>query len=382
MAWRRDRAGASPEGWFKIGEVWGIAIGLHPSWLLVFGLVTWTLAAGYFPAERPEWSVTTSWILAALTSLVFFASILVHELGHSRVALGNGLPIRSITLFVFGGVARIGREPASPEVELRIAIAGPLTSLALGAAFGGLWLLTGEVGVVAAPALWLARINVTVALFNLLPAFPLDGGRVFRAAVWRWTGSFERASRIAGFAGELVASGFIALGIVTILGGHVLGGLWMTLIGWFLQSAATASRAQAMLRQFLGGATVVQVMTRECPRVERAWTLEKLVHEEVLGAGRRCFFVVRDGALDGLLTLHEVKAVPRERWGETSVGDVVTPADRLTVVRPDESLVAALEKMDDAGVAQMPVVAGGELVGMIGREQILHYVRTRAELGV
>jgi Zn-dependent protease len=370
------------EGRLKILEVWGIPIAVHFSWLLVFGLVTWSLAGGYFPAEYPGWALAAYWLVGAVTSLAFFGSIVLHELGHSLIALRNGIPIRRITLFVFGGIAQIGREPDAPGVEFRIAIAGPLTSLGLATLFAGAWLLARGVPLVAAPAIWLARINFMVAAFNLIPGFPLDGGRVLRALVWRWTGSARRATQTASFAGQLVAFGLIGFGILRVLGGDVLGGAWLVFIGWFLQNAAAASHAEAGLRELLGAATVAQVMTRECPRVPRDRTLDRLVHEEVLGAGRRCFVVADDSRLQGLLTLHEIKAVPRERWGRVTVGDTMTPAEKLTAVSPQEDLLGALAKMDDARVGQMPVLTGGALVGMIDREQILHYVRVRSELGV
>lgn len=365
-----------------LGRVWGIPIRIHPSWFLIFALVAWSLAAGYFPVEYPGWGRATYWLVAAATSVLFFGSIVVHELGHSWVALRNGLRIRGITLFIFGGVAQIVREPASARVEFRIAVAGPLTSLGLGALFGGAWVLTRELDVLAAGAIWLARINLTVALFNLLPGFPLDGGRVLRALVWHRTGNFQRATRTAAFVGQVLASAFIVFGILVALGGNVLGGIWMAFIGWFLQNAAAATETQAGLRELLRGVTVAQVMTRDCPRVGRDWTLEQLVQAEVLGAGRRCFFVAEDGHLHGLVTLHEIKAVPRERWAEVRAGDVLTSVDRLAVAGPQEDLLVALERMDDANVAQLPVVAAGELVGVIGREHIVRYVRARAELGV
>jgi Zn-dependent protease/CBS domain-containing protein len=366
----------------EVARVWGIGIRIHASWLLVFGLVAWSLAGGYFPEEYPGWSALAYWSLGAVTSLLFFASVLVHELAHSWVALRHGLPIRSITLFVFGGVAHVGREPADPGVELRIALAGPLTSLALAGLFGGAWLLVRGEPLAAAPAIWLARINGIVAVFNLVPGFPLDGGRVLRALLWRWTGSFQRATQTAAFAGQAIAAGFIALGALSALGGNVLGGVWMVLIGWFLQNAAAATSSQAGLRELLRGVKVSQAMARDCPQVPGDRTLDRLVQDQVLGAGRRCFLVTEDGRLRGLLTLHEVKAVPRERWSGTRVEEVMTPLERLAAVGPDDDLFGALERMDDADVAQLPVVTGGELVGLIGREQILRYIRARAELGV
>jgi Zn-dependent protease len=321
-------------------------------------------------------------VLGALTSLTFFASVLVHELGHSRVALRYGLPIRGITLFVFGGVAQIGREPGSPGVEFRIAIAGPLTSLALAALFGGVGTVAENAPLVSVPALWLARINLAVALFNLLPGSPLDGGRVLRAAVWAWTGSFDRANRAASAAGEVLALALIGVGTFRAIGGDLAGGIWMALIGWFLHSAVVAGRAQTALRDLLRGATVGQAMARECPSVAPGLTLERLVHDEVLGAGRRCFVVAVDGKLRGLLTLHEIKRVPRDRWDRVTVDEVMQPAQTLTTVAPEETLLKALEQMDDANVAQLPVVDDGQWLGMLDRERILHYMRVRAELGV
>jgi len=235
---------------------------------------------------------------------------------------------------------------------------------------------------VSVPALWLARINLFVALFNLLPGFPLDGGRVLRAAVWAWTGSFDRANRAAAAAGEVLALALIGVGTLRALGGDVAGGIWMALIGWFLHSAVAAGRAQAALRDLLRGATVSQAMARDCPSVAPDLTLERLVHDEVLGAGRRCFVVAEDGHLRGLLTLHEVKGVPREQWSRAKVEEVMQPAHALSVVGPEEALLGALQKMDDAKVAQLPVVADGHWLGMLDREHILHYMRVRAELGV
>ena len=369
-------------GGVKIAEVWGIPIAVHPSWLVVFALFAWSLAQGYFPIEYPGWGMVTYWAVGAATALLVFGSVLVHELGHSWVALRNGLPIRGITLFVFGGVAEIGREAATPGAEFRIALAGPLTSFALAALFAGARLAAGEVDVVAAPAFWLARINATVALFNLLPGFPLDGGRVLRAIMWRTTGSFERATRTAALTGRVVANGFILLGILAALRGNVVGGVWIALIGWFLENAARQTGAQVGTAALLRGVTVGQVMTRECPRVPGDMRLERLVHDEVLAGGRRCFFVVDADRLRGLLTLGDIRAIPRERWSVTPVEQVMTPLAKLASVTPRDDLLVALRAMDETGVGQLPVVDDAALVGAVGREQVLRYIAARAELGV
>jgi Zn-dependent protease len=369
-------------GRLKLLQIRGIPIYLHLSWFVVWGLVTWSLAAGYFPHEYPGWAGPAYWVVGGITALAFFGSVLVHELGHSWIAMRNGIPIRGITLFIFGGLAQIGREPGTPGVEFRIASAGPLTSLVLAALFAGAWRLVRDVPVLAAPAIWLARINFMVAAFNVIPGFPLDGGRLFRALVWRVTGSFRRANRAASFSGQVVAFGLIGWGILTVLGGNVIGGMWITFIGWFLQNAAASGYAETNLREMLRDATVAQAMTPDCARVERGATLDRIVRDDVLGAGRRCFIVTEGGRMAGLLTLHEIKAIPPERRATVTAGDVMTPVEKLTTVEPGTDLLAALEKMDDANVAQMPVMQAGELRGMVAREQVLHYVRVRAELGM
>lgn len=367
----------------KLGRIWGIPIGLHASWFLIFGLITWSLASGYFPVEYPMLPVPAHWLLGAATSLLFFGSVLAHELGHSFVALRHHIPVRSVTLFIFGGVAQIGREPQTPGAEFKIAIAGPLTSLGLAIMFEGIWLLDRHIPYLAAPSLWLMRINLMLALFNMIPGFPLDGGRVLRAVVWRLTNSFHRATQVASFTGQLVAAGFIGWGILTVLGGNFFNGAWLVFIGWFLQNAAAASHAQANLQQSLRGVTVAQVMTRDCAQVPGQIPLDRLIEERVLTGGQRCFLVTEsDGRLRGMLTLRDLSAVPAASRGQLTAEQVMLPVERTVRVEPDAELLMALQKMDDANVAQVPVVERDQIVGMLSREQVLHYVRARAELGV
>jgi Zn-dependent protease len=381
IALGRSRSRTLGRAQVVIGQIWGIAIAVHASWLIVFALVTWSLAV-YFPTEFPGWAAATYWLTGALTALLFFSCVLVHELGHSWVALRQGIPIRKITLFVFGGVAEIRCEPESPGAEFRIALAGPLTSLGLAIACAVAGFFAPDVALLAGALVWLARMNVTLALFNLIPGLPLDGGRLLRALAWHWTKSADRATQVASVAGRLVSVALMAVGVLLALGGKVVGGVWLMLIGWFLENAAAATQAQAGLQALLRDVTVAQGMMRECSRLARDVTLGQLVRDEVLGAGRRCFLVTDDGRLAGLVTLHQIKQVPPDRRDAVRVDEVMVPAAQLAVVRPDESMLAALQRMDDKDVAQLPVIADGRLLGMIGREEILHYVRTRAELGV
>ena len=365
----------------KLGRIWGIPIGLSTSWFLIFGLVTWSLASSYLPAEYPGLPRSALWLLGAVTSLLFFGSVLLHELGHSWVALRHKLPVRSITLFIFGGVAQIGREPPTPSAEFRIAIAGPLVSLGLAVVFYAVYLIDRQILYLSAPSLWLARINLILGVFNLIPGFPLDGGRVLRSVVWKATNNFKRATQAASFTGQLVAFGFIGYGAFIILRGNLFNGLWLAFIGWFLQNAATASYAQANLREQLRDVTVAQVMLPDCPQVPGRITIQQLVDEQILTGARRCFFVTDQGRLSGMLTLRDVTAVPRQDWAIVSAEQAMVPLDRLVRVHPRQPVLEALQTMDDAKVAQVPVTQDGQIVGMLSREQILHYVRLLGEIG-
>lgn len=366
----------------NLGKIFGIPVGLHLSWFLIFILLTWSLATGFFPREYPALAGIYNWALGLVTSLLFFGSVLAHELAHSVVAKRNQVPVRRITLFIFGGVAQIDQEPRSAGAEFRIAIAGPATSLTLAAIFAVVWWLERFIPFLAAPMLWLARINFILAVFNLIPGFPLDGGRVLRSIVWKITKNYQKATHIATFMGQIVAVGFIGLGIFTIFRGNFLNGIWFVFIGWFLQNAAAASYAQTSVQHALRGVTVSQVMSRECAKVPRLLTLRQLVDEKILSGGQRCFFVAGNGDLEGMITLRDIAAVPQQKWRFTTTEQVMVPYDRLVKVHPDMELLTALHAMDDANVAQVPVVEGNSIVGMLSREQILHYIRIRSELGI
>lgn len=366
----------------KLGRIWGIPIGLHTSWFLIFILITWSLATGYFPLEYPQLAGITHVALGVLTSVLFFASVMGHELGHAFVALREKIPVKGITLFIFGGVAQIGKEPTSPGAEFRIAIAGPLVSLGLAGVFGGLWLLDRSVPLLAAPSLYLMRINFLLAVFNMIPGFPLDGGRVLRAIVWWLTKSFRRANQVAAFSGQVVAFGFIGLGVLTIFNGQFLNGVWLAFIGWFLQNAAASTYAQTNMRHNLSGISVRQVMTSECARVPSLTSINQLVEDRVMTGGQRCFFVADNGELRGMLTLKDISKIPQQKWRFITTEQAMVPMRNLISVSPDSELLSAMQTMDNANVAQLPVLEDGNLVGMLSREHVLHYLRTRAELGI
>jgi Zn-dependent protease len=335
-------------GSLTLGKIFGIPIKLHTSWFLVAALVTWSLAGSYFPQEYPGWATTTYWAVGAVTAVLFFTSVLLHELGHSVVALREKVPVRNITLFIFGGVAQIGSEPPTAGAEFRIAIMGPLTSLALAGLSGLLSLGTAGVAPLAASAAYLARINLMLAAFNLIPGFPLDGGRVLRAVLWGLGGSLRTATWWASRVGRGVAYLFILLGVGQMFLGGFLNGLWI----------------------------------QQCVAVPSDLQLDRLVADHVLGEGHRCFFVADNGNVKGLITLNHIRAVPRDRREQLTVGQVMAPVDALLRTEFDEDVLALLQRMDEAGVNQVPVLDNGHLLGMITRGNLLHYMQLRSELGV
>ena len=359
----------------------GIRIGVHYSWPIVFFLVTFSLT-GQFAVEHPGWSHNERIMIAVATSFLFFGCIVLHELAHSVVAQAKGLPVRSITLFVFGGVAQIGREPDRPLTEFQIALAGPIASVLLAFGFGVVAGLAGEQSLhLAALAGWLAAINLYIAVFNLVPGFPLDGGRIFRAVVWAVTGSFEKATRIASRSGQGVGFVFIIGGTAIAFTGNWVNGLWIAFIGWFLLDAAQQSSLQVVLRSAVSGLVAQDVMTRECPTVSGRLSLAELVENHILKTGQRCFVVSDDGRLDGLITLHQVKTIPRDRWEHTTLSSAMTPLARLRVVAPETPILKILEVMEASDVNQVPVVSGNRLLGMISRDHLLGVLYARMELG-
>jgi Zn-dependent protease len=380
-AWEREM-----EADIKLGKVWGIPIGLNSSWFLIFVLITWSLAVGYLPNEYPELGTISHWVLGTITAVLFFASVVLHELGHAYLAIRNAVPVRSITLFIFGGVAQIEKQPETAGAEFRIAAAGPLVSVLLAAIFGAVWLVSRNVLWLAAPTLWLARINLILALFNLIPGFPLDGGRILRAIVWKMT-NLRRANRVAMIVGQFVALAFIAVGIVLMFAGNFFNGLWLIFIGWFLRNAATASFAQANIEQVLRGVPVERVMAQQWEQVSGRMPLSTLLEEKVLHGGPRQYFVMQDGygveEVDhphGMLTMTDVTRVPRAQWGVTPAGKIMVAWEDLVTVTPATPLLEALRLMTDRNINQAPVVENGRLVGLLTREHVLRYVRLSSEL--
>ena len=369
----------------RIGRILGIPIYVHASWMIIFVLITMSLAM-QFTQEHPQWTSVQHWAVGIATSLLFFASVLFHELSHSMVARFYKIRVVSITLFVFGGVARIAREPAKAIQEFNIAIAGPLASLFLAFGFFSLTQFFPYAQMTGALAVWLWQTNAALALFNLLPGFPLDGGRIFRAIVWGVTKNFARATTIAGISGKIVAYGLIVFGAwLGITKGQWTSGLWMAFIGWFLLNAAQESVAQVAIRETLSGLHAADVMSHEVPTVPRNMSLEEY-GQEVTRTGRRCHLVTTDDRLVGMINVHTLNSVPRHEWGNMSVQGAMIPREKILWARPEESLLALLERLVAADVNQMPVVSdtendGAHIIGMITRDSILRVMQARSEVG-
>lgn len=365
-----------------IGKAFGISLRLHYSWFIIFILVTWGLVIGYFPGAFPHWNLLTSIIAGVIASLLFFGSVLAHELMHSVISQKDGIPVHSITLFIFGGVAQISEEPKRPQEEFRMAFAGPLTSLVLGIIFLGVWYFWGNAPeMVTAITFWLGWINVVLAGFNLIPGFPLDGGRVLRSILWWRNGDLKKATKIASNIGRIIGYLFIFAGIFLIFSGNWLNGIWLALIGLFLQSAATGSYRQMALQDVLKGHKAFEVMIQQCDVVSPDMSVQTLINDNILSRGMRCFPVVKEGRVLGLVTLHNVKVLPREIWGDKSVQEIMTPFDKLKAVTPETDLSAVLKIILEENVNQVPVISGGNIAGMISRENILSFINVRGELG-
>lgn len=385
---------------FKIARVFGIDIYVDWSWLFIFFLVTWNLSA-VFGQAHPDWAVGLKWGTSVLAAVLFFGSVLAHELAHSLVAQSRGIPVRSITLFLFGGVSSIQREPTSPRTEFTMAIVGPLTSLVIGGLL--LWIggaITGPLsGALADPTqiigrlspaatllLWLGSINLTLGIFNLTPGFPLDGGRVLRSVLWAIVGNLRRATRWASWVGQTIAWLMIVTGIAIVFGAQLpffgsglVNGLWLAFIGWFLNNAAAQSYHQVVVRDVLEGVSVGRLMRADPPTCEPGCVVSSLVHDHIMVSDDHAFPVLDGGELIGLVTIDDVRRVPRDAWDVTTVREIMTPASRLIVVSPEEDSAEALNQLAQNDIRQLPVVNGGKLVGMLRRRDVVKWLQLQAE---
>ena len=354
---------------FKIGQ---IPIDVHASWLAIYALITWTLAAAYFPNALPDLTPAQYWMHGLVAALLLFVSVLVHELAHSLVATAHGLKVRGITLHVFGGVSHLEDEAPTPRTEALIAAAGPLASFAIA---GMLWALrqagltgTGSVGAIAN---YLITVNTMVGVFNLIPGFPLDGGRLLRAILWRWKGSLATATYLASRVGVMFAFTLMAFGAYEIFTGAVVSGLWLVLIGLFLQNAANAGYAQIGLREALVRLPVSHIMARDVISVAPDDTVAALV-DRFWEHHVASFPVAEGDRVIGIASIGALQKVPREEWPFVRVREIMRPLDETLTVRPTDTTYHALERATANGLGRLAVLDGDRLVGYLSMQDITH----------
>lgn len=357
---------------FRVARLFGIDIEIHPSWFLILAFVAYTLSEGFFPDGYEDWSTGVYWAVGITSALLLFLTVLIHELAHALVAKRRGLDVPRITLFIFGGVSHLGRQPSSAGEEFQIAAAGPATSLVIAIATGlGALLFRGANEQAEAILFYLAFVNAALAVFNILPGFPLDGGRVLRSIAWKKTGSFRRATRVASGVGEIFGYGLLAVGFFLLLGGLLLDGLWLMFIGWFLLGAARGEAANLQLEGVLRGLTARDVMRADFPSVVPGAPLQSIVDDVMVGQGERAVMVANGGAVLGILTVTDVRAIPRDEWRATPAQAAMTPRDRIVTVIAATPAVEVLVLIGEKRLNQIPVLDDGRMIGMITRREIL-----------
>nr|PZN90584.1 MAG: site-2 protease family protein [bacterium] len=372
-------------GDFRLGSVLGFEIRIDFSWFIIFALILWSFSFGIFPTSFPGLGAATYIAMGVAGTLLFFASLLAHELSHSVVARSKGIPVEGITLFIFGGMARTRLEAEEPGDEFYIAVVGPVSSIVIGLLFGLVWWVGRRADwsvAVTGVAGYLGMLNIALAVFNLLPGFPLDGGRLFRSLVWKITGDVTRATRIASNGGKWLGYVLVFLGILQAFAGNVLGGLWLVFIGWFLRNAAITSYEQHLIRMVLEGVRAAETMTRNPETVPSHLTVQELVDDYFMRRRYQAFPVVDDGYPVGIVTINQVKELPREEWPVRTVGSIMAPAQDGVTVRPEERMTSVLEKMEASGLRRVLVTRDGRLEGIITATDVAAWLDRVRQLGM
>jgi len=372
------------ENSLNLFKIYGIQVAIHHTWIIVFLLVAWSLSKGYYPHKILNLEDTTYWVMGGVSSFLLFACVLLHELSHSIVAIKNGMKIKSITLFIFGGVAHIEGEPNKALIEFKIAIAGPVCSIALGIFFFIIEKIFNLLNFHPAITLvlsYLFLINITLAVFNLIPGFPLDGGRILRAFFWMKTKNFTYATEIATKSGKIVAFLLITFGAIQIISGSLTGGVWFILIGLFLQFAAQGSYQQVVMRENLRGLTIGDVMRSPVVYIDEDFTIDQLVEKYFLSYNYTSFPVLINGGPVGMITLDEIKRIPKDQWPFTRVSDVFVRLPSNLVLKPEDNAFEALNKMSAGKHRKLPVVQDGVLVGIVTYKDLLHFIKLKSYIG-
>lgn len=387
---------------FGLGKVFGINIKIDWSWLLIFALITWSLASS-LGLIHPDWPALMNWVLALSAAVLFFGSILAHELAHALVARRMGTPVRNITLFMFGGISNIQKEPGSPFSEFLITIVGPLTSFIVGSAFLVLGIgsfvynnvsmlqpleALSHIGPVGTIFVWLGSINILIAIFNLIPGFPLDGGRIVRSTLWAVTNDLTKATRWASALGQVVAWGLILAGIAMMFGVSIpffgtgfFNGLWIVFIGWFLQNASIQSYRKVVIQDVLEDVPVKRMMYTDVPIVDAGLSVQRLIDDYIMQTDNRAFIVFQNDKMVGLVTIEDIRKVDREARSLTILKDIMTPSKKLIVIAPEEEASDAFERLQSEDIRQIPVVNGNKIVGLLRRKDIIRWLQLHSQLG-
>jgi Zn-dependent protease/predicted transcriptional regulator len=365
----------------KILKVFGIEIRLDYSWFVIFALIAYLFGFSYFPNVLPGVSVLTLVIVTILTALLFFLSVLIHEMSHSLVAKSRGIPVNRITLFIFGGMAQIEKEPDRPGHEFAISIAGPLASFVLAALFGLVWLLGRFIPVISEPARYLTIINIALGIFNLLPGFPLDGGRVLRSIIWKSTGNFQRATHIASNIGRVIGFAIMGVGVVYFFIGALFNGLWLLFIGWFLQSSAGSSYQHMVMETSMKGIKVKDLINDQVTSVSEDITIKELVEDWFMKYRFGRFPVVDDHQrLIGVMSINDIKHIERDRWDEIKLGSIVKRVTEKEIIDMDSEISDAIKKMSLNNIGHLVVLEDEKLIGMLTRTDVMRFIQLRSEL--
>lgn len=371
----------------NIGRILGIPIRIHWTLWLVFLLIAWSLAVGYLPATYPQLSASMDWIVGAVSALLLFVSVLLHELSHSYIAKKNGLPIARITLFFFGGVSEMTEEPQDAALEVRMAAAGPLTSFAIAGVLGALWYVGGYTGfpvAVMAVLRYNAFINVALGAFNLIPAFPLDGGRVLRGGLWQSSKNLLKATRKATRVSEILSllMIFAGLSLIVLNPDNIVNGIWIIFLGWFIRSGAETSLRQTQMTEALHGVSVGDIMTRNLLTVAPNLTVQQLVNDYFLVHPHGGYPVVQNDKLQGVVTMGSVRSIPREKREFETVAQAMVPYERIVTINSTASAAYAMQKMAKNQIGRLVVTEGDRILGIVTRGDLMKTIRTRQDLGV
>ncbi|HBH11810.1 MAG: Peptidase M50 [Clostridiales bacterium 38_11] len=371
------------KGSFVIGKIKGIEIEINLSWLVIFGLITFMMATNFFPQNYPELSSIMGWILGSIIAVLMLLSILLHELSHSIVSIKQGIDVKKITLFIFGGIAQMDKEPDNPIQELKIALAGPAMSLLLFVIFTLIFNLLTYLRVesyIIAPLIYVSSVNLIIVLFNMVPAFPLDGGRVLRALIWHFQGSLLKATRITSSLGKIFGYLLVFLGLYVVFMGNALNGIWFVFIGWFIKQLSESSYQNTVMTDLFTKIKVSTFMSKNVISVGSHISIEALVENYFYKFKYTSFPVIDSDKVIGMVTVENIKTLNREEWNRTIIRNLITPISDDLIVHPQNNVSVAIKKIFQNGIGRVLVMDGEAIIGIVSRTDILNYIRIHSQL--